>query len=57
MRERYLTSGGGTITFWWSGGKKGTEKMEVNMGYDMILSPRTEKVQGGKGKKAFPPAP
>lgn len=54
MRERYLTSGGGTITFWWSGGKKGTEKMEVNMGYDMILSRRTEKVQGGQREEGVP---
>jgi hypothetical protein len=43
---RYLTTGDGTITFWWSGGKKGTEKREVNMGYDMTVSRRTEKVQG-----------
>jgi hypothetical protein len=30
MRVRYLTTGDGTITFWWSGGKKGIEKREVN---------------------------
>jgi hypothetical protein len=41
MRERCLTSGDGTITLWWSGGKKGTEKREVNMGYEMMFSRRT----------------